>query len=34
MNIYTIGHSTHSKETFLKLLKQEEIVVLAEELSI
>lgn len=30
MNIYTIGHSTHSKETFIKMIQQEEIEVLAD----
>ena len=30
MDIYTIGHSTHSKETFIKMIQQEEIEVLAD----
>lgn len=30
MDIYTIGHSTHSKEAFLKMLQQAEIEVLAD----
>ncbi|MHA6250386.1 DUF488 domain-containing protein [Oceanobacillus sp. CAU 1775] len=30
MDIYTIGHSTHSKEAFLQMLQQEDIEVLAD----